>query len=181
MNTLRIAIILGSTREGRASLSVGNWVKSNLPKQSSVTYDILDLKDYSLPFFGASSDQSEVVRWNETLAQYDGFIFVTAEYNHSIPAVLKNAIDSAKQVWFDKAAGVVSYGSSNGARAAEHLRAILTELRVANVRTQVLFSLFEDFNAFGFAPRNIHQKNLDELNAQLISWATALKTVRQTQ
>jgi len=178
MNTLRIAVIVGSTREGRVGLSVGNWVLENVKPTEGVTYELIDLKDFDLPFLGTSTDLTEVIRWNETLAQYDGFIFVAAEYNHSFTAVLKNALDSARDAWFDKAAGVVSYGSSNGARSVEHLRAVLTELRVANVRTQVMFSLFEDFNDQGFAPRNIHQGNLDEMTGQLIAWASALKTVR---
>ncbi|MBN2876466.1 MAG: NAD(P)H-dependent oxidoreductase [Bacilli bacterium] len=178
MNTLRIAIILGSTREGRVGASVGNWVKDHLQTEEGIVYEIIDLRDYPLPFLGTSKDMTEVVKWNNTLSKYDGFIFITAEYNHSIPAVLKNALDSAKEVWFNKASGVISYGSSNGARAAEHLRSILTELRVANVRTQVMFSLFEDFNEEGFSPRNIHQSNLDEMSQQLIFWANALKTLR---
>ncbi|HPJ24190.1 MAG TPA: NAD(P)H-dependent oxidoreductase, partial [Bacillota bacterium] len=120
MENIKIAIIIGSTREGRASIHVGEWVMDHVNKNEGAEYEIIDLKDFDLPFYGTSRDFSEVKRWNETLNRFDGFIFITAEYNHSMPAVLKNAIDSAKEVWFNKAAGIVSYGSSNGARSAEH-------------------------------------------------------------
>lgn len=179
MSNLRIAIITGSTREGRVSLDVAKWVLDNVNEVPNVEYELVDLKDFDLPLLGTSSDTTEVIRWNQTLGRFDGFIFVAAEYNHSLPGVLKNAIDSAKDVWFNKAAGVVSYGSSNGARSAEHLRSVLTELQVANVRQQVMFSLFEDFeNGSKFAPRNIHQGNLNELTRQLVAWAGALVPVR---
>jgi NAD(P)H-dependent FMN reductase len=106
-------------------------------------------------------------------------VFVTAEYNHSIPAALKNALDSARDPWNNKAAGIVSYGSAGGARAAEHLRGILGELQIADVRSHVLLSLFEDFeNWSDFKPRDIHQDNLKALFVQLENWSESLKTLR---
>ena len=121
----------------------------------------------------------EVLAWNKKIAELDGFIFIVSEYNHSMPASLKNALDSAKKAWFNKVAGFVSYGSSNGARSVEHVRQVLTEVQVANVRTQVMFSLFEDFKGDKFSPRDIHQDNLNEMLNQLVLWSRALKPVRE--
>src|SRR5690625_6198316 len=82
------------------------------------------------------------------MAQYDGYVFVVSEYNHSISGALKNALDYLKPELQNKAAGFVSYGAASGARAVEHLRAILSEMEVAHVRNSVLISLFTDFKDF---------------------------------
>ena len=175
---LKIGIILGSTREGRVSPSVGTWIKSIADQKAGATFDIIDIKEYHLPLLGESSDMTQVMAWNQTLATYDGFIFVVAEYNHSMTGALKNALDSARDAWNNKAAGIVSYGSAGGARAAEHLKAVLGELQIADVRTQVLLSLFTDFENGAFKPQALHEANVNALLDQLISWSKALKEVR---
>jgi NAD(P)H-dependent FMN reductase len=109
-------------------------------------------------------------------AQFE--IIDLVEYNHSISGALKNALDSAKSSWANKAAGIVSYGGSGGARAAEHLRGILAELQVATVRSHVLISTYDDFNDGIFKPRESHNIKIDNLFKQTISWSKALKTVR---
>lgn len=106
-------------------------------------------------------------------------MFVTAEYNHSITAALKNALDSARVEWYNKAAGIVSYGSSGGARAAEHLRGILAELQVADVRAHPTLNLFTDFeNYTTFKPAKLHNSHVNEMLNQVTSWSTALKSLR---
>ncbi|PKK97464.1 MAG: NADPH-dependent oxidoreductase [Tenericutes bacterium HGW-Tenericutes-3] len=175
----KIGIILGSTREGRVSESVGNWVLDQAKNTEGIDFEIVDIKDYNLPFLGTTSDMTNVGKWNNKLSELDGFIFVVAEYNHSITGALKNALDSARDPWINKAAGIVSYGSAGGARATEHLRSILAELQVADVRTHVLFSLFDDFENYStFKPRNIHSDNLKTLVSQVKAWSLALKTLR---
>src|SRR5690606_17389278 len=143
---LNIGIILGSTREGRVSPQVGNWVKEIANKRGDANYEIVDIADFNLPFLG-TTDGTEpgIAAWNQKLASLDGFIFIVQEYNHSITGALKNALDFAREAWNNKAAGIVSYGSVGGARAAEHLRGILGELAVADVRTHPALSLFTDF------------------------------------
>jgi NAD(P)H-dependent FMN reductase len=179
MNQLKIGIIVGSTREGRVSPQVAKWVKENADKRNDALYDIIDVKTYQLPLLGESNDLTGVTKWNETLNSYDGFVFVTGEYNHSIPGSLKNALDSAKEPWNNKAAGIVSYGSVGGARAAEHLRGILGELQIADVRTHVALSMFTDFENWSvFKPQDLHLTNLNQMLDQLNSWSKALKTVR---
>lgn len=179
MNTLNIGIIVGSTREGRVSPQVAKWIKDYADTRLDASYEIVDVKDYHLPFFGESDDQTSVLKWNEKLATLDGFIFVVAEYNHSITASLKNALDSAKVSWNNKAAGIVSYGSVGGTRAAEHLRGILGELQIADVRTHVALSMFTDFeNWQTFKPQALHQANLVSMIDQVVAWSGALKAIR---
>lgn len=176
---MKIGIVLGSTRAGRVSEDVGNWVLSKTQEFKDAAFEIIDINDYNLPFLGTSEDQSGVQKWNEKLTELDGFIFVLAEYNHSITGALKNALDSARDAWANKAAGIVSYGSAGGARAAEHLRGILSELQIASVRTHVLLSLFDDFEQFStFKPRDIHDENLTMLFQQVDSWSKALSVLR---
>ena len=176
---LRIGIVLGSTREGRASEDVGRWVLENAKTTEGVSFEIVDIKGFDLPFLGTTEDMSNVGKWNAKLNELDGFVFVVAEYNHSITGALKNALDSARDAWANKAAGIVSYGSAGGARAAEHLRGILSELQIASVRTHILLSLFDDFRDFSvFNPREIHDGNLNTLFTQVHNWSKALKTIR---
>lgn len=176
---MRIGIILGSTRQGRVSEEVGNWVLEQAKEFGEAQYEVVDIRDYDLPLLGTTSDDKGIIKWNQKLEELDGFVFVTAEYNHSIPASLKNALDSAREPWNNKAAGIISYGSVGGARAAEHLRGILGELQIADIRTHIALSLFTDFEDFSnFKPQALHKSNLQVFFPQLESWAQALKTVR---
>jgi len=179
MSELKIGIILGSTREGRVSPQVGQWVKSIADKRGDALYEIVDIKDYNLPLLGEADASEQAARWNSTLASLDGFVFIVQEYNHSLSGSLKNAIDYAREAWNNKAAGIVSYGSVGGARAAEHLRGILGELLVADVRVHPALSLFTDFvNGTEFKPQDLHLANVNQMLDQLIQWSKAFKTIR---
>lgn len=180
MTNLNIGIILGSTREGRVSPQVGTWVKELAEKRGDANYTIIDIADYKLPFLGEpGGDTSGVAAWSEAVAKQDGFIFIVQEYNHSITGALKNALDFLREEWNNKAAGIVSYGSVGGARAAEHLRGILGELLVADVRVHPALSLFTDFeNGTDFKPKDVQADSVNQMLDQLIPWATALKTIR---
>lgn len=177
---LNIGIILGSTRQGRVSPQVGEWVKGIADQRGDANYEIVDIAEYNLPFLG-TTDGTEpgIAAWNEKLASLDGFVFIVQEYNHSISGALKNAIDFAREVWYNKAAGIVSYGSTGGARAAEHLRGILAEQQVADVRTHPTLSLFTDFeNMAEFKPQEMHQNNVNTMLDEVNAWSGALKTLR---
>lgn len=176
---MKIGIIISSTRENRVGLEVGKWFLSKTINDEN-TYEIVDIKDYNLSLLGTSDDQGPVIKWNTKLAELDGFIFITAEYNHSITGALKNALDLARDSWHNKAAGIVSYGSAGGARAAEHLRGILAELKIASVRSHVLLSLFDDFEQYSkFKPREIHNNNINMMLQEVNEWAKALKSIRK--
>ncbi|AMX84790.1 reductase [Geobacillus subterraneus] len=179
-DTLRIGIILGSTRQGRVSPQVGKWVKELADQRGDAHYEIVDIADFNLPFFG-TTDGTEpgIAAWNEKLASLDGFVFIVQEYNHSITGALKNALDWAREAWNNKAAGIVSYGSTGGARAAEHLRGICGELKIADVRTHPTLSLFTDFeNGTVFKPQAFHVEQVNAMLDELLLWSRALKAVR---
>lgn len=180
MEKLNIGIILGSTRQGRLSPQVGEWVKEIADQRGDANYEIVDITEYNLPFLG-TTDGSEpgVTAWNQKLDSLDGFVFIVQEYNHSITGALKNALDFAREAWNNKAAGIVSYGSTGGARAAEHLRGIMGELMIADVRVHPTLSLFTDFeNGQVFKPQDLHLNNLNAMLDQVLAWSGALKTLR---
>ncbi len=181
MEKLNIGIILGSTREGRVSPQVGAWVKELADKRGDANYTVIDIADYKLPFLGEpGADASGAAAWSEIIAKQDGFVFIVQEYNHSITAALKNALDFLRDEWNNKAAGIVSYGSVGGARAAEHLRGILGELLVADVRVHPALSLFTDFeNGTEFKPKEVQAESVNQMLDQVIPWSTALKTIRK--
>ncbi|MCE4049380.1 MULTISPECIES: NADPH-dependent FMN reductase [Bacillaceae] len=181
MEKLNIGIVLGSTREGRVSPQVGAWVKELADKRGDANYTIIDIADYKLPFLGEpGADASGAAAWSEIIAKQDGFVFIVQEYNHSITGALKNALDFLRDEWNNKAAGIVSYGSVGGARAAEHLRGILGELLVADVRVHPALSLFTDFeNGTEFKPKEVQADSVNQMLDQVIPWSTALKTIRK--
>lgn len=179
MSKLNIGIILGSTRQGRLSPQVGEWVKRIADQRSDANYEIVDIADYKLPLLGEADAAVRAAAWNEKLASLDGFVFIVQEYNHSITGALKNALDYAREAWNNKAAGIVSYGAVGGARAAEHLRGILGELSVADVRIHPALSLFTDFeNGQTFKPADLHLTNVNGMLDQVLAWSGALKTLR---
>lgn len=184
---LKIAIILGSTRPGRNGEAVAKWVYDHAKTRSDAEFELVDVKDFNLPLLDEpvppSMDQyskEHTKRWAAKIASFDAYVFVTPEYNHSTSGALKNAIDFIYKEWNNKAAGFVSYGSAGGARAVEHLRLIMAEMQVATVRAQVMFSLMTDFENFStFTPAARHESSLTVLLDQLVSWGTALKSVRR--
>ena len=185
MSELRIGIIVGTTRPGRASRGVAEWVKEHA-KADGVPFELVDIADHSLPVlnepYPASMQQYQhehTRKWAARIDEFDGYIFVTGEYNHTIPAALTNAIAYASHEWHNKAAGIVSYGSMGGVRANEHLRQVLAELEIADVRQNVMLSLFTDWENFTtFAPAEMHLAELQKQVEQVVAWAGALKPLR---
>ena len=184
---IKIGIILGSTRPGRNGESVARWVLEQAEKRADAQFELVDVKDYNLPLLDEPMPpimgqyaKEHTKSWAAKIASLDAYIFVTAEYNHSIPGALKNAIDYLYAEWVNKAAGFVSYGGAGGVRAVEHLRQVMGEMQIADVRAQVAFSLFTDFeNRHVFKPAPIHEQSLRILLGQVIAWGTALKTLRK--
>ena len=182
----KIAIIIGSTRPGRKGEAVARYVLDIARRRGDAEYTLVDIAEYNLPHLDepmppamGQYSKPHTKAWAATIDAFDGFVFVTPEYNHSTSGALKNAIDFLFKEWNNKAAGFVSYGSAGGARAVEHLRLVMAELMVATVRAQVMFSLFTDFEAFTtFKPGPQHEKATNTMLAQVVSWSTALQTVR---
>ncbi len=186
---IRIAIIIGSTRPGRKADAVAKWVYGIAQKRSEAEFEIVDIRDYNLPLLDEAIPPSQgqysqphTKTWAAKVAAFDAFVFVTPEYNHGIPGALKNAIDYLYREWNNKAAGFVSYGSMGGARAVESLRLVMGELQVADVRQQVMLSLFTDFENFTtFKPAALHEKSVNAMLDQVIAWGGALQTLRNKQ
>jgi NAD(P)H-dependent FMN reductase len=184
---LRIGIIIGSTRPNRVGESVGKWVLDIARKRADAEFELIDLKEVNLPFLDEPAppamgqySNEHTKKWAEKIDGFDGFVFVTPEYNHSTSAALKNALDFLYREWNNKAAGFVAYGSAGGVRAVEHLRLIMGELQVADVRNQVQLSLYTDFENFSvFKPDASKEKQVNGMLDQLVSWSTALRTVRE--
>ena len=187
-----ISVIIGSTREGRFSDQPANWIAQQLRQRDGIDVRLLDLRDFPMPFFdqpmppampGRPPYANEVVqKWTAAIAQSDGFIFVTPEYNYGTSAVLKNAIDWVYPEWNRKAAAFVSYGGSAGIRSVQQLRETAIELQLAPVRSSVhvpaavLWAHFQggDVGAGLAELADPAAKMIDDL----LWWTAALKTAR---
>jgi NAD(P)H-dependent FMN reductase len=184
----KIGIVLGSTRPGRNGEQVARWVLERAAQRSDAEFELVDLADYPLPHldevYPPSMGQYQnphTLQWAAKIAEFDGFVMVTPEYNHSTSGVLKNAIDYLYAEWNNKAVGFVSYGSVGGARAAEHLRLVAGELQMADVRQQVALSLVTEFENYSvFKPGAYNLPLLDTLLDQVIAWSEALAPLRRT-
>jgi NAD(P)H-dependent FMN reductase len=183
---IKVAVIVGSTRPGRKARDVAQWVMNTAAMRADAVFELVDIQDFNLPLLDepvppamGQYSKPHTLAWAEKIAQYDGFVFVTPEYNHGISGALKNAIDFLYKEWNNKAAGFVSYGSAGGTRAVESLRLVMGELQVADVRAQVTLSLFTDFeNMQTFKPAAHHDKSVETLLDQVVSWSKAMQTVR---
>jgi NAD(P)H-dependent FMN reductase len=183
---IRIAIIIGSTRPGRNGEAVAKWAYELAQKRSDAEFELVDLADFKLPLFNETLPPAmgqytyqHTRDWSAKIASFDGYVFVTPEYNHSTSGALKNGIDFLKNEWTNKVAGFISYGAAMGIRAVEHLRLILAELQVATVRAQVGLSMFTDFENFSeFKPAPMQEQYLKDMLDQLTAWTNALRPLR---
>jgi NAD(P)H-dependent FMN reductase len=185
-----IGIIISSTRDTRFGDKPAQWVYDIASQRDDLEFEILDLRDFNLPFFNevasnmwAPTQNPEGIRWQRKLAELDGFIFIVAEYNRSITAALKNALDFAYLEWNRKPAAYVGYGSVGAARAIEHLRAISVELQMIPTRNGVHIQ-GADFMAVWQQGRSLAEfpylaQGVTVMLDELASWATTLKTSRE--
>ncbi|QZY28696.1 NADPH-dependent FMN reductase [Nocardioides coralli] len=184
---MKIGIVLGSTRPGRLGTGVAEWVAKQAADRDGTTYDLLDVADFDLDLLGepvvpgAANRQYEnprTQRWSETVDDYDGFVFVTPEYNHGVPAALKNAFDVLGPEWRQKAIGFVAYGADGGVRAVEHWRTITANMAMLDARNQLALSLFTDFGDHGFVPSERREGELGVLLDELESLTEAAAGLR---
>lgn len=182
----RILVILGSTRAGRQGEQVARWLMRQLERQPGADFELVDLRDYPLPFFDSPVPPAsghympEARRWAEKVASGDGFIILTPEYNHGYPGVLKNALDHVYREWNHKPVAFVSYGAVGGGyRAVEQLREVAVELQMAPIREQVGIPLV--WMAFDEAGE-MRQPGVDQALARMVSdllwWTHALAAAR---
>lgn len=183
---IRVAVILGSTRPGRNGEAVAKWVFEIAKKRTDAEFELADIKDFNLPLLDEPIPPSQgkyskphTQAWAAKIASFDAFVFVTPEYNHGPSGALKNALDFLYREWNNKAAGFVGYGANGGTRAVEHLRLVMGELQVADVRQQVSLSLFTDFEEMAdFKPAPHQESAVSAMLDQVIAWGQALKPLR---
>ena len=187
-----VSVIVGSTRQGRFSEKAAQWILGHINKRKGVEAQLLDLRDFPMPFFdqavppampGRAPYENEVVRrWTAEIGRSDGFIIVSPEYNYGPSAVLKNALDWVYPEWNRKAVGFVSYGSTSGARGVQQLRQTATELQLAPIRPGVYIppaTLWAHFQG-GDVASGLAQLDgsAEAMIDDLLWWTAALKTAR---
>jgi NAD(P)H-dependent FMN reductase len=192
VNTPRLAMIIGSTRPTRFAEKPATWLASIASERDDLTLETLDLRNFDLPYFAEVGSNLHVptqdpgaLEWQDAIRPFDGYVFVTPEYNHSIPAVLKNALDHAYVEWMRKPFSALSYGGNGGVRAVEHLRAIAIELHMAPVRNAVAIGGGEIQKVHPFG-NNANMSEIDAIlrpsaNAMfddLVWWSLALTAAR---
>lgn len=188
---MRIAIIVGSTRPGRKGSTVGRWVHDHALQRDDVPwkveFDLLELESFDLPLLNEPTvpaaaereyETPQTRRWSEAIDGYDGFVWVTPEYNHGVPAALKNAVDVLGPEWGNKAVAFVSYGADGGVRAVEHWRTVIANLVMTDVREQVSLYVFEDWKDGEFRPLPRREDELDTMLGQLVELTQAVRTLR---
>lgn len=174
----RIAIIVSSTRPTRFADIPTAWIKAQAEARGDMDIEVVDLRDYPMPFFDevasnawAPTQDPTAQKWQKKIAEFDGYVFVLAEYNRSLPGVLKNALDQAYVEWTRKPFGAVSYGSMGGANALGHLQNIGVELQMAPVRNNVRIGGGDFFKVHpGFGGSG----NMADIEASILPSAKAL-------
>lgn len=174
----KIAVIIGSTRPTRFADKPAQWMLKQARARDDIEVELIDLRDHPLPFFDEMasnlwmpSQNPAALRWQETVGRFDGYIFVVAEYNHSISGVLKNALDQAYKEWNRKPFTAIGYGGTGASRAVEHLRGIGVELQMVSTHAAVHIGGGDFMSVF---PRG-GNKPIEEIEANLLPSAnTAL-------
>jgi NAD(P)H-dependent FMN reductase len=177
MTKPKIALIIGSTRPTRFADIPAQWMLTQAQARDDMDVELVDLRDHPLPFFDEMasnmwmpSQNPEAVRWQARLAGFDGFIFVVAEYNHSVTGVLKNALDQAGKEWVHKPMAAIGYGGTGATRAVEHLRLIAVELQMVPVRNAVHIG---GVDAMKVHPAFGGSGNMADIEANILSSAKA--------
>jgi len=176
---LRLAIIIGSTREGRAGASIGRWFASHAEPRAGFEVDVIDLLDVPLPDRIPEEPTPDQLAWLARVDRADAYVVVTPEYNHSFPAGLKHAIDFPYREWAAKPVGFVSYGGvARGVRATEQLRLVFAELHAVTMRDAVSVSLTDGLDEAGWVRDPIAAGATKTMLDQLEWWGAALRTAR---
>lgn len=193
MSKPKIALVIGSTRDARFADIPAQWMLKQAQARTEIEVELVDLRDFDLPLFNevasnawAPSQSAAAVAWQKKMGEFDGYIFVVAEYNRSITGALKNALDQAYVEWARKPMTAIAYGSVGGTRAMEHLRNIAVELQMVPTRNAVHLGMGDFFKVHpGFGGSG----NMADVEAgllpsaaaaldDLVWWAKATKAAR---
>ena len=193
MSDLKIAVIISSTRDSRFGEKPAQWILDKANAYEGISAELVDLKDFDLPFFNEMasnlwmpSSDPKAIAWQNKIGEFDGYIFVVAEYNRSITGALKNALDQAYLEWNKKPFGAVGYGTVGGARAVEHLRNIGVELQMVPTRSAVHIGGGDFFAVHPLGQQNKPMSDIEasllpganDMFAQLVWWGNATKSAR---
>ena len=195
MSKLKIAVIISSTRDARFGEKPAQWIFEKAKERAELDVELVDLRDFDLPFFNEAasnlwmpSQDPKAVAWQNKISEFDGYIFVVAEYNRSITGALKNALDQAYTNWNKKPFGVVGYGTVGAARAVEHLRTIGTELQMVSTRSAVHIGSGDFFTVWGGGgnqPMSAIEGSIGpsakDMLDQLVWWGNATKAAREQE
>ncbi len=184
-----VKVILGSTRPNRFGIQPAEWIMEQTKRITDHTFELVDLAKVNLPLLDEPAPpmmvqytKEHTKEWSKIIGEADGFVFITAEYNHSIPAALKNALDYLFVEWNFKPASFVSYGSlAGGARSVEHLRAVCGELRMYDLREQLMMpDYYHNLDKAGLhAFEETHEEQIQKILTQTAFWADKLKDIRK--
>jgi NAD(P)H-dependent FMN reductase len=189
----KIAVIIGSVREGRSSDKLANWVAKEFTGKADV--EVVDLRDYPLPFFEEAvpprynpgrEAKPEVQKWLDKVGEFDGYVLVTPEYNRSTSAVLKNALETLDFQMDHKPVALVAHGSTGGAQAVANLRLTIPGNNAVTIPSALYFTdrVGEAIDDEGMLSAELvdnpygPQAALTGLAADLLKYAEAFKTVR---
>jgi NAD(P)H-dependent FMN reductase len=180
----KIGIIISTTRPGRFADIPTNWLFNIAKERNDADFEIVDLRDYPMPFFEekmplaqAPAQNKVALRWGKKIASLDGYIFVTAEYNHSIPAVLKNALDYLYSEIHRKPATFLGYGGTGAARAIGHLGQILAAASLkhtVHIGMVEMIGMLREGKSMADYLDDFAKRMLDEI----VWWANTLKEGR---
>jgi len=185
----KILVITGSVRPKRFNIQPATWIHKTASQRPDAQFELVDLLQINLPFLDEpippsqhQYSKSHTKNWSKIIESADGFIFVTPEYNHSLSPALKNAIDYLFIEWHYKPAAFISYGSlAGGARAVEHLRAVCAEIKIYDLREQIMLPDYWDHTdqdgQYQFTDQ--HEKLAQKLLDSLIFWSKVMRPPRQ--
>ena len=174
---MKIGIVTGSIREGRSAEPVRQWVTERAVARGDAEYVTLDLKEFDVPLLSSATvpgaaekkyDDPRVQEWSAAVDACDGFVFITSEYNHSVPGVFKNAFDSLGNEWAKKPVAFVSYGAAEGLRAVEAWRLAIANFAMYGIRNQLSFSLVREFGENGLEPADHREGELTTMLDDLL-------------
>lgn len=186
---LNIAIIIGSVRPNRVGPAVAEWFHGAVKDTKDVNFDVIDLKEVNLPMLDEGMPammgqyaNDHTKKWSETIKKYDGYVLVVSEYNHGYAASLKNALDYLYAEWNKKPVAFVSYGASGGMRAVQQLRTVVINLGMAPLSAHLWINLYSGgLDKDGkVVPEAVQGGSTEKFVAELIWWAQALKTARES-
>lgn len=175
---MKIAVFVGSIRNGRHGRTIGEWALGQLQSRGDGhTYELIDLAEHDLDQLTAATppimaagvyEEPKTIAWSETIKAFDGYIFVTPEYNASMPGTMKNAFDLLKVEWEGKPVGFLSYGGGGGVRAVNHWRDVVANVGMRPLETQASLVFDDHFVDFQFAPNDTTAELLAAVAEELV-------------